>query len=224
MKSHKKFVLSAVAGLGVAALAAAPVLAADVVYEEPPAPAPILDAAPVATWAGPYLGLQLGYGFGGRTNADDGLATNRIGTDGWLGGAFGGFNFQNGQFVYGIEGDLNYNNLDGSNAGIASRTRLDGSLRARAGMAVTDDVLIYGTAGGAAEQLRVSDAVGSVKKTMTGYTVGAGVDARLTDQVFARTEYRYTDYGSKTFDLPGLGLQDVDSSNHRVTVGVGIKF
>lgn len=224
MKSHKKFALSAVAGLGVAALAAAPVLAADVVYEEPPAPAPVFEPAPVATWAGPYLGLHLGYGFSGRTNADDGIANNRISTDGWLGGAFGGFNFQNGQFVYGVEGDINYNNLAGSNAGIDSRTRLDGSLRARAGMAVNDDVLVYGTAGGAAEQLRVSDPVGSVKKTMTGYTVGAGVDARLTEQVFARAEYRYTDYGSKTFDLPGVGLTDVDSSNHRVTVGVGIKF
>lgn len=227
MKTNLKFALSAVAGLGVAAFAVAPALAADIVYEEPPAPAPILESAPVATWAGPYAGLHLGYGFSGKADVDNGITNNNIGTNGWLGGAFGGWNFQTNQFVYGLEADVNYNNLDGSNAGVEARTRVDGSLRARAGVAVTDDILIYGTAGGAAERLRVTDTAvpgASATKTMTGYTVGGGVDARLTEQVFARAEYRYTDYGSKTFDLPGVGLHDVDSSNHRVTVGVGIKF
>lgn len=220
MKSNNKFALSAVAGLGVAAFAAVPAMAADVVYEEPPAPQPIFESAPVATWAGPYAGLHLGYGFGGNTDLSG--SANSIGTDGWLGGAFGGYNFQNGQFVYGLEADVNYNGLDGTNAGESSRTRFDGSVRARAGVAVNDDILVYGTAGGAAERLRVSNVAGSETRTLLGYTVGAGVDARLTEQVFARGEYRYTDYGSKSFALPGVG--SVDSSNHRVTVGVGFKF
>ncbi len=225
MKTTSKFALSAVAGLGVAALASAPVLAADVTYEEPPAPAPIIEAAPVSTWAGPYAGLQLGYGFGGDTDVSPtGLPGVGIDTDGFVGGGFAGYNFQSGQFVYGLEADVNYNNMRGDDAGYESRGRVDGSLRARAGVAVTDDVLVYGTAGGAAQRLEVSDAVGSDTNTMTGYTVGAGVDARMTEQVFARAEYRYTDYGSKTFDLPGVGSADVDSSNHRVMVGVGIKF
>ena len=225
MKSNMKFALSAVAGAAI--LAASPALAADVVYQEPPAPAPILESAPVATWAGPYAGLHLGYGFSGRSNVDDGVLNNRVSKDGWIGGAFGGFNFQSGQFVYGLEGDVNVSGVKGSNVGVETASRYDGSLRARAGMAVTDDILIYGTAGGAAERLRVTDAAvpgARASKTMTGYTVGAGVDARLTDQVFARAEYRYTDYGSKTFDLPGVGARSVDSSNHRVMVGVGIKF
>src|SRR5690606_28554175 len=106
MKSNTKFALSAVAGLGVAAFAAAPALAADVVYEEPPAPAPIIESAPVASWAGPYLGVHLGYGFGGTANVAGVGGTNEIDTDGVLGGVFGGWNFQNGQFVYGLEADV----------------------------------------------------------------------------------------------------------------------
>ena len=220
MNNIKRFAFPAVAVLG---MSAAPALAADVVYQEPPAPAPIIESAPVSSWAGPYAGVHLGYGFSGNTDATTGGVTTGIDTDGWLGGAFGGFNLQNGQFVYGGEADVNYNALDGSNAGLESRARIDGSLRARAGVAVNDDVLVYGTAGVAAERQRLSDGINRDTNMLIGYTVGAGTDIKLTEDVFARGEYRYTDYGSKTFDLGGTSY-DADSSNHRVTVGLGIKF
>lgn len=220
MRFNSKFALSAIAGLGISA-AAVPAMAADVVYEEPPAPAPIIDSAPVSTWSGPYAGLQLGYGFGGRVT--DRTLGGTVGTDGWMGGVFGGYNFQTGAIVYGLEADVNVSGVDGGNAALAARTTFDGSVRARVGAAVTEDILVYGTAGGAAERLRVNDGVGSVTNTMLGYTVGAGVDANLTDQVFGRVEYRYTDYGAKNFNLP-TGATRIDSSNHRATVGVGFKF
>lgn len=219
MNTTKRFALSAAAVLGLSA----PAFAADVVYQEPPAPAPILDTAPVSSWAGPYAGVHLGYGFSGNTDATTGGVNTNIGTDGWLGGAFGGFNMQNGQFVYGGEADINYNSLDGSNAGLSSRARVDGSLRARAGVAVNDDILVYGTAGVAGERQRLSDGTNSDTNLLVGYTVGAGTDIKLTEQVFARGEYRYTDYGSKTFNLGGTAY-DTDSSNHRVTLGIGVKF
>lgn len=222
MRFNPKFALSAIAGLGIAATSI-PAMAADVVYEEPPAPAPIVDAAPVSTWEGPYAGLHLGYGFGGRVRDTSGV-NGTVGTDGWMGGVFGGYNFQTGSIVYGLEADVNISGVDGGNATLAARTTVDGSVRARVGAAVTNDILVYGTAGGAAERLRVSDAVGSATNTMLGYTVGAGVDAKLTDQIFGRVEYRYSDYGSKTFNLPGVGATNVDSSNHRTTVGIGIRF
>lgn len=220
MRFNLKFALPAIAGLGIAATAL-PAMAADVVYEEPPAPAPIIDAAPVSTWEGPYAGLHLGYGFGGRVRDTSGLS-GTVGTDGWMGGVFGGYNFQTGAIVYGLEADVNVSGVDGGNAALAARTTVDGSVRARVGAAVTDDVLVYGTAGGAAERLRVSDGAVTDTNTMLGYTVGAGVDAKLTDQVFGRVEYRYTDYGSKTFGL--TTPTSIDSSNHRATVGIGFKF
>ncbi|TKT81374.1 outer membrane protein [Aquamicrobium sp. LC103] len=219
MNINKRFALSAVAGLGLASIAALPAMAADVVYQEPPAPAAPMEVAPVNTWAGPYAGVSLGYGFSGKTESD----IDSIETDGFLGGAFGGFNFQNGQFVYGVEGDVNYSNVKGEEAGVSSRTSVDGSIRARAGVAVTDDILVYGTAGGAAERQRVGIAGNRDTNVMLGYTVGAGIDAKLTDQVFGRVEYRYTDYGKETFDFPGEST-DFESSNNRVSVGLGVKF
>lgn len=219
MNTTKRFALSAAAVMGLSA----PAFAADVVYQEPPAPAPIIESAPVSSWAGPYAGVHLGYGFSGSAETSVGGVTNDIGTSGWLGGAFGGFNAQNGQFVYGAEADVNYSGVDGSNAGETARSRLDGSLRGRLGYAINDDVLVYGTAGVAAERLRVTDGLGARDTNMmVGYTVGAGTDVKLTDDVFARAEYRYSDYGSENFNL--TAPTSVNSSNHRVTVGLGIKF
>ena len=219
MNITKKFAFPAVAAL---ALSAAPALAADVVYQEPPAPQPIIESAPVSSWAGPYVGAHLGYGFSG--SVEDKSIGNDISTSGWLGGVFGGYQMQNGQIVYGAEADVNYSGVDGSNAGEDARTRIDGSLRGRLGYAINDDVLVYGTAGVAAERLRVTDNAVPASDTnmMVGYTVGAGADVKLTDDVFARAEYRYSDFGSDTFDLGAPAR--VDSSNHRVTVGLGIKF
>jgi outer membrane immunogenic protein len=222
MRANIKFGRPVVAAFGLAALlGAVPANAADVIGEEPPAPAaPIEDLPGVAAWAGPYVGVTAGYRKG---NVHDEALDNDIDNDGFTGGAFAGVNGQSGRVVYGVEGDVNYSGADGENAGVAVRSRVDGSLRARLGYAVTDRVLVYGTGGAAAQRLRVSDAAGDDRNTQLGYTVGAGVDAKITEQVFGRLEYRYTDYGSDTYNT-GSGAREVDSNDHRVQVGLGVKF
>ena len=194
--------------------------AADVVYQEPPAPSPAPMMSPVVSWEGAYLGLNAGYGFGGRTL---GAAGGPITTNGWLFGGFAGYNFQNGAFVYGLEGDVGYSGINGGNGTTYSRQGLEGSLRARLGYAVTDDILLYTTAGGAATQQRIYDAAGTAAAGAFGWTVGAGIDAKVTDNMFGRVEYRYSDFGNATLNT-GSGVQSVSPQNHRVTVGLGVKF
>lgn len=219
MNINSKFARSSLVTAGlIALLGAAPAFAADAVMEEPPAPAPV-ETLPVASWAGPYIGLSAGYGFAGK--ADD--AGNEIETDGFIGGGFAGWQWQSDNFVYGIEGDINYNGMSGSNAGVEAESRLDGSLRARLGYAVTPEILLYGTAGGAAQSMKISDAIGSDRQSMVGWTAGAGADIKMTEKVFGRVEYRYSDYGSQDFDT-GAGDRSIDTTDHRVTFGVGMKF
>ncbi|MBO6719336.1 MAG: porin family protein [Rhizobiaceae bacterium] len=195
--------------------------AADVVYEEPPAPQPpALEQPPVASWAGPYLGIYGGYGFGGNVT---GAAGGPISTNGWVVGGFGGYNFQSGGLVYGVEGDVGYNGMNGGNGTTFSRHGLEGSLRARFGYAPNDAILVYATAGGAATAQRITDGAGTATGTALGWTAGAGIDAKLTEQVFGRVEYRYSDFGNVTLNT-GSGAQTVSPSNHRVTLGVGMKF
>jgi len=219
MKARFLFGLSA-ASLGmVTLLGAIPAQAADAIDEVPVAPAAPMEEPPLNTWTGPYAGVALGWGFSGRTEAPG----NTVNTDGFVGGGFAGYQFQNGLFVFGGEIDANYSNLRGSNAGLSSRSSFDGSLRARMGVAVTDNVVIYGTAGGALQNLRVANVAGSDSNTMLGWTAGAGVDVKITEKVFGRVEYRYTDFGTRTFNT-GSGNQSISSSNNRVMFGVGLQF
>jgi outer membrane immunogenic protein len=218
MKSNLKLA----AAIGLFAFAGAvPAYAADAIAtEEPPAPAPIAEL-PVASWAGPYAGINLGYGFSGRT---DDPANTDFKTDGFKGSVFGGYNWQTDNFVYGVEGEVGYNGNKGGNAISASHSGLEGSLRARLGYTVSPDILLYGTAGGAAQSLSVLDAVDSDKQTMFGWTAGVGSDIKFTDNLFGRVEYRYTDYGSSDFTTPVLGTRSVKSHDNRITFGVGMKF
>lgn len=207
-------------GAAVAALFAATAIsqAADAVFDTPPAPPAPVVSAPISTWEGGYAGISLGYGFSGETDLV-GLGT--VDTDGFVGNVFGGWNWQSGQFVYGIEGDLGYNGMDGSNFDYSVKHGIDGSLRARLGVAATDNVLLYATAGGAGGRLKITDSTGaSDTQTLWGWTAGVGTDVKFTDQAFGRLEYRYTDLGDETFDIGG----DAGTKSHKVLVGVGMKF
>ena len=96
-----------------------------------PAPeaAPIVEEVPVFTWSGGYVGLQ-----GGGTWADGDISSAGNDTtrnlDGGLFGAFAGWNFENNNFVYGVEGDVYYNwndndnNLFGSSAEVGTEWRV----------------------------------------------------------------------------------------------------
>lgn len=216
MQANLKFARPIAVALGLFALGGT-AFAADVVSEEPPAPAPVAEL-PVASWAGPYVGLSAGYGFSGRVKTPD--VPDSASTKGFVGGAFAGYNWQQENFVYGAEADLGYNGTKGSGSTISTKSGLEGSLRARLGYAVTPEILLYGTGGLAAKDQKVDDGVTSESKGMFGWTAGVGTDIKLTDNVFGRVEYRYTDYGSKNFDNVGK----VKSSDNRVTFGVGMKF
>ena len=218
MEAMLKFARPLAAAIGLIALAGViPANAADVVMEVPPAPAAPMVEPPLNTWSGPYAGVTLGFGFSGRVKNND--ANNTINTEGFMGGGFAGYNFQMDNFVAGVEGDVGYGGLKGDNTDTEVKGGVNGSLRARLGYAISPDVLPYVTAGGAAQSVKLTTATESEKKTMVGWTAGVGTDVKLTDQVFGRVEYRYTDYGSKTFNSG-----DIRARDHRVQSGIGMKF
>jgi len=193
--------------------------AADVVGEEPPAPSVPYEEPASNGWAGPYVGATVGYGFGHGDSSVTGPATRR----GFTGNGFAGVQGQSGQFVYGGEADVGYD-AGTANAGTTHiKGGVDGSLRARLGYAVTDQVLLYGTGGGAARHVGISDAAGSDSGLALGWTAGAGIDAKVTDNVFVRGEYRYTDFAAKTLNT-GSGAQAIDVGGSRVSLGLGVKF
>jgi outer membrane immunogenic protein len=209
------------AGAAVAALlVAAPAIAADAI-EAPPEPpvSDVVDYAPASTWSGIYGGASLGYTWGKfDSSAGD------VDADGISGLGFVGVNQQTGNIVYGVEGDLGYSDAKESIGGAEAKQGLFGSARARLGYAF-DPFMLYGTAGVAATQAKVSDAVGEDKNTHLGWTVGVGGEALVTENVFTRIEYRYSDYGAKDYNT-GAGGTAISSgfSDHSVRAGIGLKF
>lgn len=114
--------------------------AADLPQELPPHP-------DIFNWSGFYLGGHAGYAVEGNARARFPVATANAGLDGFLGGGYGGYNYQRGPFVLGSEADISFGDLDGSAAPV-SRFDMDvhGSVRFRAGYAYRN-VLPYLTVG-----------------------------------------------------------------------------
>lgn len=204
-----------ISAIAVASILSAPAFAADVtMYEAPPAAA----VAPMMVqydWSGGYVGI---HGGGGWTHMRTPVATYDL--NGWLLGGHAGFNLQNGNFVYGAEGDIGYRwNRTTIVPGVVARNEWEGSIRARLGYA-WDRTMLYGTGGVAFTHLRVSTPAGASSASYTGWTVGAGIEHAIQDNWTVRAEYRYTDFGSRTFPGP----TPVRLRDHSVRVGVSYKF
>ncbi|WP_288429592.1 outer membrane protein [uncultured Agrobacterium sp.] len=205
-------------------LAASTTMAADAVSEVPSAP--VADIAPAFSWTGFTVGVQGGYNW----NKQDSLISN--GTefsgrfDGGILGGFVGYNYDFGNtWVVGVEADFDKNWADGSafDGGLEYGFDWQGSVRGRVGYAF-DRALVYGTAGWAYAR-GYEDVIGFAdeKKNFNGYAVGLGVDYAFTDMVFGRVEYRYTNFGDKTFDFDVVTI-NTDVDQHAIRVGLGVKF
>jgi outer membrane immunogenic protein len=189
--------------------------AADAVDQIPEAPvAQEAPAAPAGNWQCFYLGGAGTYNMGNFGGNRDAKAFG--------GQLYSGYNWQNGQIVYGVEGDIGYSGNDNTSAGITSKNRVNGSVRGRIGYDL-NPFLLYGTAGVAATDNKVSGPTGSDTNTAFGYTVGAGAEAFVTNNITARIEYRYTDYQNKDFDL-GAASVSRGYDEHSVKLGIGVKF
>jgi len=237
---------------GALALAAAsPALAADL--PQPMAPPPQAPAtyvpttAPVYNWGGIYVGINGGYAFGGsKWTPATGSGTGSFNVNGGLVGGTLGANFQSGQFVFGVEGDVDWTDIRGSlssttvtgicaAASCTYQTSNDwlGTVRGRVGYAF-DRVLLYATGGGAFGNVKATltttapTFTGSTDSTEFGWTAGAGVEFALTDNVTAKVEYLFVDLSngscSITVCTAATAAVPVSFSANLVRAGINFKF
>ncbi|OJX99444.1 MAG: hypothetical protein BGP07_05355 [Rhizobiales bacterium 63-22] len=213
MRTLKSLVIASAALLPFSATA----FAADAIQEQPPAPAPV-QVAPQFSWAGGYTGLYLGYGWNQSKN--EGVGKSR--PDGMKLGGYAGWNFEQDQIVYGLEGDAGYNWAKKTRDGLETKQGFEGSIRGRLGYDL-NPVMPYITAGVAGSQIKLNSADDSASKFRVGWTAGAGMEARLTDNILGRVEYRYTQFGGKDYGLDDVSVRNKYNSND-IRVGVGYKF
>ncbi|MPZ56919.1 MAG: outer membrane beta-barrel protein [Rhizobiales bacterium] len=229
----RKFLLSGTVLCTV--IGAGSAMAADIpapVYKEP------MLAPPVFTWAGFYIGANAGYAWSGSnsvnmTGTDTGggglgsalagggiPASIGLSADGFIGGIQLGYNWQFGQWVYGLETDIQW--VDGEDSATVRtnvpaffpiRTSVSrelswlGTLRARLGVTFTPTVLAYVTGGLAYGEHELALSVvapaaappmnsrATSRETLVGWTVGGGLEWALWENWSVKAEYLYYDLG-----------------------------
>lgn len=164
--------------------------AADFAYRQPYTVNQPLNAY---SWAGPYLGANLGYAWGSVENS-------RTKPDGVFGGAQAGYNWQNGQFVFGLEGDIQVSAADDTFAPWKFSNPWFGTVRGRLGYAF-NNVLVYGTGGLAFGELRAETFGLSESHTNAGWTLGVGAEFGIYQNWTAKVEYLYVDLSSSNFSI-----------------------
>jgi outer membrane immunogenic protein len=243
----KHFVLA----VGFAAIVSSPVLAADLYMSPPPA---MTSPVSAVDWTGFYIGgfASLGGGDyslrvenlseGDGPSVDEYVPSGNFKTkgSGFLAGAQIGADWQVDNFVFGGVADIAFSNYESSmsvldigdpSPYVSVKSRLDylGTLRARAGVAF-DNALIYAHGGLAFGQTTPSatlydyEITGLKSSTRIGYTVGAGIEYRLDDNISLLTEYAFTDLGEATIhDANGWKATD-HTTLHTVKVGLNYRF
>lgn len=238
----KKFAIAAAA----AALFSTTAFAADLGVISQPAP---VGFEPANDWTGFYAGIFAGAGGGQSTLA---VALPGLGGVDFAGNSFGGIagiqvgaDYQIGTLVVGAVADIaassiSVNNNFGAGGlvgfGYESRLNYLGTLRARAGFLPTDNLLAYVHGGFAYGQTSpqftiagggLAPDLNSVNRT--GYTVGAGVEYKVTENISVQTEYAYTNLGSPGVDynaggFPAGATITESTAFHTIKAGLNYRF
>lgn len=174
--------------------AAASARAADLSYR-PTQPYTVNQPLNAFSWAGPYIGGNLGYGWGSVSN-------NATKPSGISGGAQIGYNWQNGQWVYGLEGDIQASGAEDRFAGWKFSNPWFSTIRGRVGFAM-NNIFVYGTGGLALGELDVDVLGRTESNTSVGWTLGAGAEVGLNQNWSAKVEYLYVDLSTHNFTLTG---------------------
>jgi outer membrane immunogenic protein len=214
-------------------LAASVVVSAIGLASAAAAPVPMFD------WTGSYVGVEGGGAWGSSThNFSNGIINGTHDPFGLSGGLVGGtigYNWQVGSMIAGLEGDLSWASSSGSTLGTptactggpcTSKLTWLGTVRGRIGYAV-GKWMPYVTGGLAFGHVDACENVTCSSDTHTGWTIGGGIEAKLTANWSAKAEFLYVDLGSASAytlaAFPTFPHTEITTQNI-LRVGLNYKF
>jgi len=209
---QKGYLLATASGVAAAAAAATAAQAA------PPVP---------YTWTGFYVGLNAGanwqtwhgsanYTYEGTNYPFYNASDTSVG---FIGGGQIGYNWQSGNYVFGVEADIS-GLTGGSSVDISSGKSASSSIkwlstvRGRVGTLIDPQDLIYVTGGVAFAEVKTSyhppafygNFAKSQTSTRTGWTAGLGAEHMLSDPHWTvGVEFLYVDFGNHSFTPTNTG-------------------
>jgi outer membrane immunogenic protein len=231
-----------VAGIGLAALAAAPALAADLAAR-PYVKAPVMIPA-VYDWSGFYVGIN-----GGGASSHECLTINSVAgtaltpatsegchnaTGGLVGGQFG-YRWQSGGWVFGVEAQGDWADLKGSNPSLTAlipytnSTKIDaiGLFTGQVGYA-WNNVLWYVKGGAAVTDNKYTSAFtatgvvfNQTTETRWGGAVGTGIEFSFAPNWSIGVEYDHLFMGNPNVVFPSTPTSVTRSDNIRQDVDMG---
>lgn len=223
--------------------------AADMYRAPEPSASGYKDGPDVPVWAGFYVGVNGGYGWDGSSNVLGYTPTNFAGLSpsGGFGGGQIGYNWQgvwHPHLVLGVEADIQGSGI-GEKASIfnglgqkigTSELELSyfGTARGRVGYAV-DRALVYFTGGFAWGGLKKDvlfphDVEWKKDSLATGYTIGGGIEYKLSPAWSVKAEYQYIDLGKSDLSATTAGWPLYSAYYHPIkedafnTIRVGINY
>lgn len=186
----------------------------------------IAGTATAQSFNGPYVGGQIGWQHDGGTLDLRGPNIDiEESADSFVGGVFAGYDAEvSPSFVLGGEVGVDFggNTVDA----LAAKAKRTIAVTARAGTLVNPQTLLYVRGGYANARYRFGDEAFSLRSNRDGWLAGAGVERAFTENVSARLEYRYSDFGDLTDVARSFNLAADEASfdRHQVLVGVSYRF
>ena len=191
--------------------------------------------APVAVynWTGFYVGGQVGGAWASttQTNIDAtsaflaGTVLNSTTPSGFLGGVYGGYNYQFNQMLVGIDGDYSWLSMSGggatdfSNTGVAGGRTVTQSTKVtwlatvtgRLGYVINNDWMVFGKGGWAWAHWEGSSTTinsttlavtsnGTTASTRDGWTLGTGAEWAFAAHWSAKLEYDYIHFNTANYN------------------------
>jgi outer membrane immunogenic protein len=207
------------------------------------------EAVPVHNWTGAYIGGGIGVDAFVRDIGVDAVVRTRdihgelngLGGGGFSGTVTAGYDHMIApQFLVGILGSYDRSASQaevgasiGGNSVSAELLSLDQSwtIGARAGWALTGDVLVYGLAGYTRVSLSDTTVSGAGQSltlnfpSLDGITFGGGFEKMISDTLSLRAEYRYTALeDTRIAVVPGVADMTIDSSMHSAKLIATYRF
>lgn len=203
--------------------------------------APVIARPACAQFGGFYLGGQVGYGYYNYNyhdrgflaqTIDDDLPNNaRLANDGWNAGVQGGYNYQSGCTLFGVEADWSWTDkhatetyFDGD-AGtqdaltVSSRMKWFGTVRARSGI-IVDNLLLYATGGFAYanfnrsytlfEDAPATTAIFNTSHTRWGWAAGVGSEWAFAPNWSLKSEFLYMRFVDGDTSVTGTTINGVN--------------
>jgi len=201
---------------------------------ELPVKAPVGGVVVPYSWSGFYMGINFGYNWG-DANLSSTAGSQNINANGGLAGYTIGYNWQTGNWLWGLEGDIDGSWLKDTTVsaplcaggvGCEIKQTWLATTRGRIGWVINPRWLYYITGGGAYGDAKFTAPSGAgASGSRSGWTVGTGFEWALVNGWSTKIEYLYVDLGTKTCGTGSCALStDVGFTENILRFGWNYRF